>query len=49
MLLADRRLPLWTLAMFKHILNIAIRIILACCVLCDGLRFIIKRWKRRDV
>lgn len=32
--------------MFRHILNIAIRVILACCVLCDGLRFIIRRWKR---
>lgn len=32
--------------MFKHIGAVIIRIILACCVLCDGLRFIIRRWKR---
>jgi hypothetical protein len=46
MLLAGRRFPLWTLAMFKHITSAIIRIILACCVVCDALRYAIKRWKR---
>lgn len=32
--------------MFKHIGTAIIRFILACCVLCDGLRFIVRRMKR---
>ena len=31
--------------MFKHITTAIIRVILAACVICDALRFVIKRWR----